>query len=553
MVADEGSPLEKEYEAAVAEEKKAVLPNATIVAEVTRWNGSIDASALRHALLNTTLVDAEWLAQLADGGGVIPRCQEVPNEAKVTLEQMAPWGQLERRPRDMEEFGEMYSAVGVLVISYPWLDANHPDINGEQLRRIAFVLRAFAAKAREYSPSCKVGVFWDYCSLPQRSLSCEPGSDDRTPEEQARFGRALKGINTFYGSLFTKVLLVDSPLPEGVYTNTQPYAGRGWCIAEYRMSCIVKHSNNLLAMSTLTGNETSVTELVEQSKPSRPVPLNPDAFFQMLESGVADGSIKFTNKGDVPLVASIYKRAFIDELSAAQGLTYSGLGWGDEALATLLQALVFAEAQGALGNLKQLDLSLNQIGDLGITDFSRQFPIVSMGVLQRLYLNSNQIGDAGMISLSEAIGSMGNLKTLGLHRNQISDTGMVAFANAIKPTPENPMGSLRSLIGLNLKSNIMSDPGMIAFSNAIRNGSMANLRILHLSGNQIGDAGMVDFSRAIASGSDGGAHRTSSLQRQLRSAMRGWASSPAQSPAGRWPAVRLTCISGRKPGKQCAR
>jgi hypothetical protein len=257
--------------------------------------------------------------------------------------------------------------------------------------------------------------------------------DDRTPEEQARFGRALKGINTFYGSLFTKILLVDSPLPEGVYTNTQPYAGRGWCIAEYRMSCIVKHSNNLLAMSTLTGNETSVTELVEQSKPSRPVPLNPDAFFQMLESGVADGSIKFTNKGDVPLVASIYKRAFIDELSAAQGLTYSGLGWGDEALATLLQALVFAMAQGALGNLKQLDLSLNQIGDLGITDFSRQFPIGSLGALQKLFLYGNQIGDAGMVEFSRAItsGSMGALERLDLSGNQIGDAGLQSLAGVI--------------------------------------------------------------------------------------------------------------------------
>ena len=201
-----------------------VLFDATIVPDFTSWNGAIDASALRHALLDTTPVDAEWLAHLADSGGVVPRCQEVPNEAKVTLEQMAPWGQLERDPESMEELGEMKSAVGVLVISYPWLDANHPDINGEQLQRIAFVLRAFAAKAQEYSPSCKVGVFWDYCSLPQRSLSCEPGSDDRTPEEQALFGRALKGINTFYGSLFTKVLLVDSLLPEGVYTNKQPYA-----------------------------------------------------------------------------------------------------------------------------------------------------------------------------------------------------------------------------------------------------------------------------------------------------------------------------------------
>ena len=34
----------------------------------------------------------------------------------------------------------------------------------------------------------------------------------------------------------------------------------------------------------------------------------------MLRSGVGDESIKFTNKGDVDVVAGIYKRAFLGEL-----------------------------------------------------------------------------------------------------------------------------------------------------------------------------------------------------------------------------------------------
>ena len=47
------------------------------------------------------------------------------------------------------------------------LDADHPDRNGEQLRKIAPVLKLFAEEAKKYGG--KVGVFIDYCSLPQRS------------------------------------------------------------------------------------------------------------------------------------------------------------------------------------------------------------------------------------------------------------------------------------------------------------------------------------------------------------------------------------------------
>ena len=82
----------------------------------------------------------------------------------------------------------------------PWLNRNHPDPHGEQLRKIAFVLKVFAAKAREYA-GCRVGVFWDYCSLPQKTRG---GVDDRTPEEIARFRRALNGINAWCMSSATE-------------------------------------------------------------------------------------------------------------------------------------------------------------------------------------------------------------------------------------------------------------------------------------------------------------------------------------------------------------
>ena len=127
---------------------------------------------------------------------------------------------------EMEQWRDEYT-VGVLVISYPWcaslphstpfasstltpalprisargspspahpgvhrLDADHPDRDGLQLRAISHVLKIFDKEAKFYSPGCKVGVFLDYVSMPQRSRGS--AEDDRTPEEKATFDRALK-------------------------------------------------------------------------------------------------------------------------------------------------------------------------------------------------------------------------------------------------------------------------------------------------------------------------------------------------------------------------
>ena len=71
------------------------------------------------------------------------------------------------------------------------LDADHPDKDGLQLRAISHVLKIFDQHAKEeYGAGCKVGVFLDYVSMPQRSRGS--AEDDRTPEEKATFDRALK-------------------------------------------------------------------------------------------------------------------------------------------------------------------------------------------------------------------------------------------------------------------------------------------------------------------------------------------------------------------------
>ena len=94
----------------LAEKKKEAELIAAQLAKPSYWDevgpNNPNASALKAALADTVLVDAAWLAQLADAGGVLPRCQDLPEGARVTLEEMEMW--------------EDKFTVGVLVISYPW-------------------------------------------------------------------------------------------------------------------------------------------------------------------------------------------------------------------------------------------------------------------------------------------------------------------------------------------------------------------------------------------------------------------------------------------------
>ena len=118
------------------------------------------------------------------------------------------------------------------------------------------------------------------------------------------------------------------------------------------MSTMVKDMDALIDTSKLTGDETWVNNLLKLGKADRSPPIAPDAFRDMLTSGVADGSIKFTNSGDVEVVAGIYERAFLDEMSSATTLNYTNLGWGDEQIKTLSAALAFAHAKGGLAQLE---------------------------------------------------------------------------------------------------------------------------------------------------------------------------------------------------------
>ena len=81
-------------------------------------------AAVEALLDDIDLVDARWLIELADEGGVAPRWQQVPHAARIGPDCI--WR--------LRSAWEERNCLPVVVVSYPWLDSFHPDKHGLQVR-----------------------------------------------------------------------------------------------------------------------------------------------------------------------------------------------------------------------------------------------------------------------------------------------------------------------------------------------------------------------------------------------------------------------------------
>jgi len=326
---------------AAPEEERAAAPDG-LGGELWDFFGG---GAIESLVDHTPLIDLDYLVALAEGGGVMP-CgrQNVPPAAFITarnLWRLKLWGKVEFK----------YS-LGVLVLSYPWLDWFHPDRLGAQLRRLLPFLKVMLAEAKRDSPHCTVGVMIDFLCLPQKPFATE--------EDGARFGVSLKAINAWYFHEYTYTLLATDPPPEGAaYSNTRLHRDRGWCFFEQAASMVVKDTSCLLDFGAYKGatefgdSWAKPDTCLGQMKAGRKPPIAPDAFGEQMRARVASGALKFTSNADMEFVIGQYEAGFvaaINRVAAAtsgRSLGFYDLGWGDAEAAELLLALRYAAAKCA--------------------------------------------------------------------------------------------------------------------------------------------------------------------------------------------------------------
>ena len=182
---------------------------------------------------------------------------------------------------------------------------------------------------------------------------------------------------------------------------------------------MVKHTNALISLRKLTGEEKSLGEVCVTGMGAREPPMAPEPLATELADGVASGAKGFTNKGDVGLVTTVYDKAFDKEMGQAVELSFFALKWSDAQGVALVGALRAAHARGGLQQLEDLFLHSNQMGDETATALAALLEAGAMPKLKELYLSHNRIGEAGMAALASAVrgGALPSCTRIDLERN----------------------------------------------------------------------------------------------------------------------------------------
>uniref|UniRef100_A0A7S1LZN2 Uncharacterized protein n=1 Tax=Alexandrium catenella TaxID=2925 RepID=A0A7S1LZN2_ALECA len=327
----------------------------TFEVDLGKWN-SQDAGSLEALLDSVDLIDLGYIIENAEAGFPVPRWQDVPHGARINRSNI----------HRIQDCISPY-ALSILVLSYPWLDPQHPDKDLATMKRMLPCLKAFHQGATKIGEGRTVGLMMDYPCLPQKSIT---GEDDRTDEEKARFKRGLGTINEWYKHPYTTVLVCDVDMPgeESGHTNLRPYAQRGWCSFEFRASCLVK---TMFCLWSLKGYElgrcTTWGSANQDAKSGilRAAPMTPPKFDAMLRAGVERGEIAFTAKADLDFVIAQYEKAFLSAFSHTKTLMYQYLKWPDSHMLELAEALTYAREKDLLGNTSSVYAWGNECTDVG--------------------------------------------------------------------------------------------------------------------------------------------------------------------------------------------
>ena len=310
------------------------------------------------------LLDAQWLIEYAEAGGILSCRQDLPDEAFVTLDAL----QAACTP---------VSFLPIIAISYPWLTPSHPDPQGEHLQLVARVLatlfRGTSRLQQRARRAGRWGVFWDFGSLHQHREGVP-----RTPEETALFQEGLSTLGTIYSHPWTWVFRLTA-LPPGfpdkyelsAGANVATYNERGWTFVESCWAQLSKSRYNSLDLGRVSGElyDTLALGAPSKQKPlwstvrevcttglARQPPITPERFEEELLTR------RFTNgKEDRPLVVRLYRESFAAIMGTCDHLNFECLGWGDREAQSIAELI----RSGALCNLEELDLNGNDMSDGG--------------------------------------------------------------------------------------------------------------------------------------------------------------------------------------------
>lgn len=438
------------------------------------------------------LIDAHWIVRLAALGRPLAPRQALPAEAFLPLSEVMAAAD----PFDLR----------IVCVSHCWLQPDHPDPRGHNLRILASALRRLLEYTEgEVRPFRKIAVFYDFCSLHQgcrapdgtpqdraflwdNAAGCfQGGAIGRLESEEVLFRKALGSLAALYSLPKTYVFMLtsfppdyDDPIAYKRSGNCAPYFERGWCFCESSWAMMVKDSHMVLDLGKFKGSDdTSIglENFVRLCAHGRRPPILPDTFKAQLYNKA------FTNgHTDRPRVEKLYSDSFETRFSTASKLVYEALRWGDpeaEAMADLLEAR-------AAPQLESLHLAYNSIGNYGARALAARLPLANG--LCELDLLDNCIEREGAIAIANVLPATPSIRRLTFDGNHIGDHGAAGLARALATGV--------ALTVLNLMRTGIGDNGVASLASAL---PLAwKLTELRLGNNFIHDAGARTLAAALS-------------------------------------------------------
>mmetsp|Transcript_19778 Transcript_19778/g.62271 ORF Transcript_19778/g.62271 Transcript_19778/m.62271 type:complete len:341 (+) Transcript_19778:91-1113(+) len=111
----------------------------------------------------------------------------------------------------------------VIVVSHPWLSAEHPDPSGEQLRELC---RALQDAESSFSAFSDMGIFFDFMSLFHDAEELP-----RTEAQKSNFKHGMMTANVLYTHRLTTTLVIQVG---------PPVEERGWIFFEITVGSLVR-------------------------------------------------------------------------------------------------------------------------------------------------------------------------------------------------------------------------------------------------------------------------------------------------------------------------
>ncbi|EOD06412.1 hypothetical protein EMIHUDRAFT_219308 [Emiliania huxleyi CCMP1516] len=440
------------------------------------------------------LVSLNWLMELAERGDVLPRRQDLPEEAFLSSAQLRRIEQGARRGFDlasMEEalerftkeptlsstlgwlasfFGRKRNPDGLLPIisvSYCWLEAAHPDREGRQLQLLCRKLRGLyggrglLGACRDYGFS-DMGVFLDWSSGYQKDPALWREWMSAAYEAMPEGALYVSSDSALARMAGGERMVAERRAYEASRSVEQKAAfGR---MLENTMDLWYAHASVTVVLLTQLPDELpagfdrsrtydtrgwTTFERCSAELGAKPASLGFAKWKLVIDVASDDGgaqrrlpatpermatllaACRFTNGADSAAVQALYEKTAKAVLGTVEKLYYNGLPLVRGDAWT--SPALLAEALNHCESLRSLVLLGTRLDDEGVAELAAGLEDGALPALETLFLNASRFGARGVGALCGVFhrGVAPTLQTLDVGQTPIGDEGAVAIAAAL--------------------------------------------------------------------------------------------------------------------------